>query len=317
MNGTKRARIDNKQQQQPSLGRPQLLLATEELRKRTGKKYCDESELLPLLLAQGLVRRVRTNAVEVRPLSGDSFYIRVDASRPTVGEAKEQIERDEGTKPERQLLCRVQVSSDGSNVREFDQEPEELKDDAMALEEGDVIAMGVMSEPDGMQWRTYPADRVAVSEDGNLVTQTADNKDSLTHTGEELTEGKHYWEVEVVARRGYAAIGVCRPDANPRAFHGWREQTTVWLMSAGSGCLFGNGKCGDNKAGDFSHGDRVGVLLDLDDGSLRFFKNGVQHGPGYPAGSVAGPVALVVQMNSVRDKARLLPGAKWPTGHSP
>ena len=43
-------------QQQPSLGRPQLLLATDELRKRTGKKYCDESELLPLLLAQGLVR---------------------------------------------------------------------------------------------------------------------------------------------------------------------------------------------------------------------------------------------------------------------
>ena len=90
--GTKRARTDDqgqspqfkyedkpvqptnnnqqRKQQQPSLGRPQLLLATDELRKRTGKKYCDESELLPLLLAQGLVRRVRTIAVEVRPLSG-------------------------------------------------------------------------------------------------------------------------------------------------------------------------------------------------------------------------------------------------------
>ena len=164
--GTKRARTDdggqppqfkredepgqpnNNQQQHhnqpPSLGRPQLLLATDELRKRTGKKYCDESELVPLLLAQGLVRRVRTIAVEVRPLSGESFDIRGDASRPTVGEAKEQIERDEGTKPGRQLLCRVQVSSDGSNVREFDQEPEELEDDRMSLVEGDVIAMGVM-----------------------------------------------------------------------------------------------------------------------------------------------------------------------------
>ena len=30
------------QQQQPG-GRPQLLLNTDELRKRTGKKYCDES----------------------------------------------------------------------------------------------------------------------------------------------------------------------------------------------------------------------------------------------------------------------------------
>ena len=32
----------------PRIGNPQLLLATPELRKRTGKKYCDESELLSL-----------------------------------------------------------------------------------------------------------------------------------------------------------------------------------------------------------------------------------------------------------------------------
>ena len=62
--------------------------------------------------------------MEVRPLSGESFDIKLNAKAPTVGEAKEQIERDEGTKPRSQLLCRVQVSSDGSNVREFDQEPE-------------------------------------------------------------------------------------------------------------------------------------------------------------------------------------------------
>ena len=106
---------------------------------------------MPLLLAHGLIRRVRTIAVEVRPLSGESFDIKLNAKAPTVGEAKEQIERDEGTKPRSQLLCRVQVSSDGSNVREFDQEPEELKEDGMALEEGDVIAMGVMPDPLGAQ----------------------------------------------------------------------------------------------------------------------------------------------------------------------
>ena len=56
---------------------------------------------MPLLLAHGLIRRVRTIAVEVRPLSGESFDIKLNAKAPTVGEAKEQIERDEGTKPER------------------------------------------------------------------------------------------------------------------------------------------------------------------------------------------------------------------------
>ena len=130
---------------------------------------------MPLLLAHGLIRRVRTIAVEVRPLSGESFDIKLNAKAPTVGEAKEQIERDEGTKPRSQLLCRVQVSSDGSNVREFDQEPEELKEDGMALEEGDVIAMGVMPAP--VQWRTWPEDRVSVSEDPRTVrVAQLDNK---------------------------------------------------------------------------------------------------------------------------------------------
>ena len=75
---------NNNNNNQPR-GRPQLLLNTDELRKRTGKKYCDEAELVPLLLAHGLIRRVRTIAVEVRPLSGESFDIKLDAKAPTVG----------------------------------------------------------------------------------------------------------------------------------------------------------------------------------------------------------------------------------------
>ena len=61
----------------------------------------------------------------------------------------------------------------------------------------------------------------------------------------------------------------------------------------------------------------MGILLDLDDGSLRFFMNGVEHGPGYPAGSVTGPVALAVQMFREGMAVRLLPDADWPAGHAP
>ena len=66
----------------------------------------------------------------------------------------------------------------------------------------------------------------------------------------------------------------------------------------------------------FKFGVRMSILLDLDDGSLRFFKNGVEHGPGYPAGSVTGPVALAAQMDYTGDAVRLLPGAAWPAGHA-
>jgi hypothetical protein len=65
----------------------------------------------------------------------------------------------------------------------------------------------------------------------------------------------------------------------------------------------------------YEQGDRVGVLLDLGDGSLRFFKNGAQHGPGYGAGSVTGPVVAAVQMFNPNDSdlntsVRLLPNAQ-------
>ena len=88
-------------------------------------------------------------------------------------------------------------------------------------------------------------------------------------------------------------------------------------MAAQTGGLFGNGKFNGDPADRFNNGDRVGILLDLDDGSLRFFKNGVEHGPGYPAGSVTGPVALGAQMRYTGHAARLLPDAAWPAGHAP
>ena len=115
-----------------------------------------------------------------------------------------------------------------------------------------------------------------------------------------------------------------------RADHALRAATTAWLMNA-DGVLHGNGKEGSDGAGRFDEGDRMGFLLDLDDGSLRFFKNGVEHGPGYPAGSVVGPVARAVQMfysspfacsrspffDDGQNAVRLLPGAAWPAGHAP
>jgi hypothetical protein len=68
----------------------------------------------------------------------------------------------------------------------------------------------------------------------------------------------------------------------------------------------GVGKEGGDGAGYIDEGDRVGVLLDVDEGSLRFFKHGVQHGPGYPAGSVTGPVVCMCSTN-VHTSAWLLP----------
>jgi hypothetical protein len=170
-------------------------------------------------------------------------------------------------------------------------------------------------------WRSFPADHVLLSEGGALATQTFDGW-SLTTTETELTDGKHYWEVELLSGNvcdingmgNIMLIGISRPYLDPTGTYYHTGCTEGWFIHAYSGGLFGNGKAGDDKAGGYKQGDRVGMLLDVDNGSLRFFKNGVEHGPGYPAGSVTGAVVAAVQMYYKTESVRLLPNAVAPAG---
>jgi hypothetical protein len=285
------------------------------MQTRLGQKYCDEAQLLPLLLAQGLVRRVRTIAVEVRPLGGDSFKIRLDNAKPSVGEAKAAIARVQGTEVTRQELYRVAVREDGGAVREDDAEPELLDDESLALEEGALVAMAVKESP--LLWRTFPEETVELSEGGTVATQTTD-VDAYSHvtTGVELTEGMHYWEVELLSEEMEGMyVGVTRPNLDLGGDYLESDCTDGWFIRLGCGSLYGNGKAGDDVAGPYDQGDRVGVLLDLNNGSLLFFKNGVQHGSGYPAGSVTGPVVAAVELIDKKQAVRLHADVAFPAGH--
>jgi hypothetical protein len=113
----------------------------------------------------------------------------------------------------------------------------------------------------------------------------------------------------------FVFAGISRPNLDPTGSYWKSECTDGWFIDAGSGALYGNGKLDDDEAGSYTQGDRVGLLLDLDNGSLRFFKNGVQHGPGYPAGSVTGPVVAAAQLYLKDHSVRLLPNAKAPIGN--
>jgi hypothetical protein len=76
-------------------------------------------------------------------LGGDSFKVTLEASKPTVGEAKAEIARSQGTAAACQELYRVAERSDGLAVREDDAEPEPLEDESVALGDNDVVAMAV------------------------------------------------------------------------------------------------------------------------------------------------------------------------------
>jgi hypothetical protein len=327
--GIKRARTNQPQNGDQPPGINQLLLVSPELQGRCGKRYCDETELIPLLLSNGFVRRVRTIVVAVHPLGGANFSITLDAALPTVGEAKSEIARVQGTKDHLQELYKLAMRADGRAVREDDAEPEPLEDEKQVLTHGEILTMAVKEDALG-QWHTFPAGYVTVSEVGAVATgkyntvamtrrrtQNWKPEDALVTSGIELTEGRHYWEVESLS--GWMYVGVTRPNLDPAGDYTSRDCTDGWFMSTANGSLYGNGK----HRGDMWHyrstlGDRFGVLLDINDGSILFFKNGVQlqHGPGYAAGSVTGPVVHALQFRNDREfSARLLGDAAWPAGH--
>jgi hypothetical protein len=79
------------------------------------------------------------------------------------------------------------------------------------------------------------------------------------------------------------------------------------------GALFGNGKYGDDEQGEFAEGDRVGVLLDLDAGWMRFYRNDKRCGPGFTEG-VTGPLVRAAQVYNKGSTLTVLPGAVAPEG---
>jgi hypothetical protein len=131
----------------------------------------------------------------------------------------------------------------------------------------------------------------------------------LVTSGIELTKGKHYWEVELLSNLPTPSIcvGVCRPELNPVGICTGSKNS--WFIDTETGGTYDvGGYDTDFEPGSYDQGDRVGLLLDLDDGSLRFFKNGAPHGPGFPAGTVTGPLAHAVQMTYEGESVRLKPG---------
>jgi hypothetical protein len=110
-------------------------------------------------------------------------------------------------------------------------------------------------------------------------------------------------------------VGIARPGLDTDDGEDYEEAACMdaWLVYCGEGTLFGNGKDGTDAAGAYAADDRVGMLIDLDEGSLQFFKNGVKHGPGWVAGSVTGPVVLAMQLyNYVGQSGRVLAEAARP-----
>ena len=133
--------------------------------------------------------------------------------------------------------------------------------------------------------------------------------------GDELTEGVHYIEVKLGGDLDHDLyVGIARPGLDTADGSDYAVKTCMdaWFMGCCDGSLYGNGKAESDEAGAYEVGDRVGMLIDLDEGSLQFFKNSVKNGPGWGAGSVTGPVVLAMHLVYVGQSGRVLAEAARP-----
>jgi hypothetical protein len=134
----------------------------------------------------------------------------------------------------------------------------------------------------------------------------------LVTGGEPMTEGRHYWEVELTKwGASYCNIGAVRPGLDHDKDH--VVTTDAYLIDPYNGSVWGNGNEDADPQGKFAQGDRVGVLLDLDAGWLRFYRNGKRCGPGFTQG-VTGPLLRAAQVTEVGQQLTVLPAAVAPEG---
>ena len=132
--------------------------------------------------------------------------------------------------------------------------------------------------------------------------------------GRLLTTGLHVWEYEFTSaakangnRTMY--VGVAQEGLDVEK-GGHSKGGKAWYLRTDNGTLYGSGvaEASDQTPVEkcFVVGDKIGVTLNLDDGSLAFSKNGVLLAGGFPVGSIKGPVVGAVELLTVGQSLTLL-----------
>merc|ERR1719401_2538508 len=143
-----------------------------------------------------------------------------------------------------------------------------------------------------------------ISGEGMVLTKTSGG-DYPRHAacGEVLSSGVHTWEIVINSGAGTNGnrdmkIGVAKKgcDVEKGDHH---DKDAAWYLRTHDGSLYGADLDQDyvaKKGKFFAVGDRVGVRLDCNDGSLKFYKNGEKFGEGFPAGTIKEPVVRAVEL---------------------
>lgn len=118
--------------------------------------------------------------------------------------------------------------------------------------------------------------------------------------GAVMASGVHTWEHVFTAaassngnRTMYVGVGREGLDVEKGNHH----KAGAWYMRTDDASLYGGEDVASKKLEKaFVVGDRIGVRLNCDDGSLSFYKNGEALDAAFPPGTITGPVVGAVEL---------------------
>ncbi|CAE7645274.1 unnamed protein product [Symbiodinium sp. CCMP2592] len=174
---------------------------------------------------------------------------------------------------------------------------------------------------------------VEVSGEGMVLTKTTGGNYSRHAAAKELlTSGVHTWEVELTSgaiqnNNRDMFIGVAAPgcDVEKGDHH---DKGKAWYLRTHDGNIYGGDidtEDAAKKGKFFVVGDRVGLRLDCNDGSLCFYKNGEPFGEPrsvlgilfllwfeeqFPPGTISMPVVRAVELKCNGQSVTLFPQAQ-------
>jgi len=187
--------------------------------------------------------------------------------------------------------------------------PDSGRLDGLGLGSGSVV---FMLQRLGWRWGECGSN-ITLSGEGLVATGPLIGRTQLATGGSPMTEGRHYWEVELAWTDEDCEImvGAVRPGLDHDEDH--FSTNDAYYIHGFNGALYGNGKEDADLQGGFATGDRIGVLLDLDAGWMRLYRNDKRCGPGFTEG-VTGPLVRAAELYDQGNKVTALPAAVAPEG---
>ena len=112
---------------------------------------------------------------------------------------------------------------------------------------------------------------------GNLRMYGGSTANGIGYSNQSVSSGKHYWEHTVTAIGSESSFGIARPgDIGSHYYVG--GSSTSWGLYVNGNIYHNSVNLGAYMSGGFSNGDIIGAELDLDNGTLKFYKNGTGYG---------------------------------------